>query len=224
MTAGRTAPGGGPAADRVLVLWCPDWPVAETQDAPGAREFEQVVAAVEEFCPRVEVLRPGACAIGTRGPARYFGGEQILARKIVEAVTGRGIACQAGIAEGLFAARLAARAGAPGAVIAVPPGQTREFLAAHPVGVLGIEELTGLLPRLGIGTLGEFAALPATEAVNRFGAAGALGHRLARGLDPRPLVARAVPAEKSVAMEFDPPAQLAEPVVFAAKEIGRAHV
>ena len=40
------------------------------------------MAVVEEFCPRVEVLRPGVCAIGARGPARYFGGEEVLARKI----------------------------------------------------------------------------------------------------------------------------------------------
>ncbi len=207
---------------RVLVLWCPDWPQA-SKDA-DARAFEQVVAVVEEFCPRVEVLRPGACAIGARGPARYFGGEVALARKIVGAVTGRGIACQAGLAEGLFAAQLAARAGAPGAAIVVAPGQTREFLAAHPVGVLGSEELADLLPRLGIRTLGEFAALPAGEAVNRFGAPGALAHRLARGLDPRPLVARPVPADLSVRTEFDPPTELAEPVVFAAKPLaGRMH-
>jgi len=202
---------------RVLVLWCPDWPLIG-QDA-DARAFEQVVAVVEGFCPQVEVLRPGACAIGARGPARYFGGEAALARKIVEAVTGRGITCQAGLAAGLFAAQLAARAGAPGAAIVVAPGQTREFLAAHPVGVLGSEELADLLPRLGIRTLGEFAALPAGEALNRFGAAGGLAHRMARGLDPRPLVARPVPADLSVRTEFDPPEQLAEPVVFAAKAL-----
>jgi len=199
------------------VLWCPSWP--QTGEDADARAFEQVVAVVEEFCPRVEVLRPGACAIGARGPARYFGGEVALARKIVEAVTGLGITCQAGFADGLFAAQLAARAGAPGAAIVVAPGQTREFLAAHPVGVLGSEELADLLPRLGIRTLGEFAALPAGEALNRFGAPGALAHRLARGLDPRPLVARPVPADLSVRTEFDPPAELAEPVVFAAKAL-----
>jgi protein ImuB len=199
--------------DRILVVWCPGWPAGEV------RAFERVVAAVEEFCPRVEVLRPGACAIGARGPARYFGGEVALARKIVVAVTGHGIACQAGIAEGLFAAQLAAWAGAPGAVTVVAPGQTREFLAAHPVSVLGSEELAALLPRLGVRTLGEFAALPASEVMSRFGAPGTLAHRLARGLDPRPLAARQVPADLSARAEFDPPAQLAEPVVFAAKAL-----
>ena len=81
----------------------------------GARAFEQVVAAVEELCPRVEVLRPGACAIGARGPARYFGGEEALARKIIDAVARCGFACQVGVADGMFAAQLAARAPAEAA-------------------------------------------------------------------------------------------------------------
>ena len=77
-------------------MWCP--------------AFEQVVGVVEEFCPRVEVVRPGVCAVGARGPARYFGGEEVLARKIIDAVTRRGFACQVGVADGLFAAQLAAQA------------------------------------------------------------------------------------------------------------------
>jgi protein ImuB len=204
-----------PAPVRVLVLWCPDWPL----DPDGARAFERVVSLVEELCPRVEVLHPGACAIGARGPARYFGGEEALAGKIIETVTGAGFACQAGVADGLFAARLAARAAAPGTATAVPPGQAPEFLAPYPVSVLDSEELTELLPRLGIVTLGDFARLPASQAVNRFGAPGGTAHRLARGLDPRPLAARPPAADLSVSVVFDPPAELAEPVVFAAKAL-----
>lgn len=214
---------------RVLVLRCPEWPVPPDPDA--GRGFERVVSLVEELCPRVEVLWPGACAIGARGPARYFGGEEALAGKIIEAVTGGGFACQAGIADGLFAAQLAARTAAPGTVTMVPPGQAREFLAPHPVGVLDSGEMaellprldsegvTELLPRLGIPTLGDFARLPASQAVNRFGVAGGIAHRLARGLDPRPLAARPPAADLSVSAEFDPPAPLAEPVVFAAKAL-----
>ena len=218
MAAHLTAAGVPPA--RVLVLWCPEWPVPPDPDA--ARTFEQVVSLVEDLCPKVEVLWPGACAIGARGPARYFGGEEALARKIIEAVTGGGFACQAGIADGLFAAQLAARAATP--VTVVPPGQAREFLAPYPVSVLDGADLDGegmteLLPRLGIVTLGDLARLPASQAVNRFGVAGGIAHRLARGLDPRPLAARPPTADLSVSTEFDPPAPLAEPVVFAAKAL-----
>jgi protein ImuB len=209
----------GIAPQRVLVVCCPGWPTAAEDQAagPGARAFEQVVSAVEEFCPRVEVIRPGVCAIGARGPARYFGGEAALARKIIEAVTGRGIGCQAGLADGLFAARLAAQAGRSTVVVA--PGGTAAFLAPYPVIVLESPELDDLLPRLGITTLGEFAALPAAEAANRFGTQGARAHRLARGLDPRPLAPRRPSADLSVQLEFDPPAEQSEPVVFAAKTL-----
>ena len=260
---------GGRAHDvppRVLVVWCPDWPVVvaatdsvapaavvgaglvvacsaaaraagvrrrqRLRDAqrhcPGltvhardiaaeARAFEAVVAAVAEFCPRVEVVRPGLCAFGVRGPARYFGGEETLAGKITKVLAGRGVTGRAGVADGMFAAQLAARTGAGGVV--VPPGGTRRFLAPHPVGLLGDRGLTGLLPRLGVHTLGDFAALPAGDVVARFGAAGAAAHRLARGLDPRPLAPRSPSPDLSEAIEFDPPAAVAEPVVFAGKAL-----
>jgi protein ImuB len=180
-----------------------------------ARVFERVLAVVQEFCPRVEVTRPGLCALRARGPARYFGGEEALAGQLTAAVAAAGFRCQIGIADGLFAAERAARAGDAGTV--VPPGGTPGFLAAQPVTALGAEELADLLTRLGIRTLGEFAALPAGRAASRFGTAGAIAHRLARGLEPRPLATRTPSAALSVAAEFDPPVPLAEPVIFAAK-------
>src|SRR5215470_13163188 len=252
--AGHRMTAGGDLPERVLVVRCPGWPDAGWEPgqagdgaAPGgeavrdtgpeAPEFVQVVSVVEGFCPRVEVLHPGACAIGVRGPARYFGGEGALAAKIIDAVAGGGVACRVGIADGLFAARLAAEHSPPawdarpvptaspahpGAATLVPPGRARAFLAPLPVGVLdgpGAADLAGLLPRLGIGTLGEFASLPTADVANRFGVAGVIAHRLARGLDPRPLAPRPPAADLSVSAEFDPPARQAEPVVFAAKAL-----
>jgi protein ImuB len=227
----------------VLVVRCPAWLAAGQGDpasqvaVPDALAFEQAVSAVREFCPQVEVLRPGICAIGVRGPARFFGGEAELARKISEAVTRLGFDCRVGIADGLYAALLAAKmapagdglgrdgpaedapAGSARPVVLVPPGASPAFLAPHPVAVLGQPELADLLSRLGIRTLGEFAALSVAEAETRFGAQGLLAHRLARGLDPRPLAARPPSADLSVQIEFDPPARQSEPVVFAAKSL-----
>ncbi len=218
------------AARRVLVLRCPDWPDPDGSDgsndsdgsdgsdgSAAARAFEPVVAIVGEFCPQVEILRPGVCAVAARGPARYFGGEAELARKVAEAVCLGGFTCQAGIADGLFAAGLAARSGPTG--LLVSPGETPEFLAGFPVGVLDLPELCELLPRLGIETLGQLAALPPAEAASRFGPAGGLASRLARGLDPRPLIPRPPAADLSVQQEFDPPADQSEPVIFAAKAL-----
>ncbi len=203
---------------RVLVLRCPDLLAdAGPGEEDSARAFEPVVALVEEFCPHVEVLRPGVCALPARGPARYFGGEAELADRLAAVVSQAGYGCQVGVADGLFAAGLAARAG-PG-VLVVPPGKTPDFLARFPVGVLGLPELCELLPRLGIETLGQLARLPPAEAVSRFGPPGRLAGRLARGLDPRPLIPRPPAVDLSAAMEFDPPAGQSEPVIFAAKAL-----
>jgi len=229
---------------RVLVVRCPAWRppalLARQKDSerpgeqpgqerppgpaePAARTFERVVSAVQEFCPRIEVLRPGLCAFGARGPARYFGGEAELGRKVAAAVAGLGYECGLGIADGMFAALLSSRDSArTGEPVVVPAGGTPAFLAPRAVTVLGEPDLADLLIRLGIRTLGEFAAVPAAEAGNRFGVAGQASHRIARGLDPRPLAARPPAADLSVQAEFDPPAPESERVVFAAKALAAA--
>ena len=177
-----------------------------------------------EFCPRIEVLRPGICAFGARGPARYFGGETALASKVTETVERLGFECAVGIADGMFAALLASRdALTAGSVVVVPP-PVQTFLAPRSVTVLGEPELAELLIRLGIRTLGEFAAIPASEAESRFGPEGLFAHRLASGGDPRPLAAGPQAVDMSVELEFDPPAESSEQVIFAAKSLaGQMH-
>ena len=78
------------------------------------------------------------CAFGARGPARYFGGETALAARITAALADLGVENRTGVADGLFAALLAARDGT-----AVPPGGTARFLAAQPVSVLADQDLAG---------------------------------------------------------------------------------
>jgi protein ImuB len=190
---------------------------ASTADHQAARTFERVIAAVTGFCPSVEAVEPGVCAFGARGPARYFGGEAVLAGQIIAAVTDLGTGARIGAADGLFAAVLAARGADP--ILLVPPGGTAGFLARQPVSALADQDLAGLLSRLGLRTLGDLAALPASDVASRFGAAGEAAHRLACGLGSRPLAVRPPAEDLSVAQEFDPPHPLAEPVVFAAKAL-----
>src|SRR4051812_18355497 len=184
-------------------------------DADGdARAFEPVVAALEAFCPRVEIMRPGACAVATRGPSRYFGGDQMLAQRVAEVVAD--VDGRVGIADGPFAAELAARSNR-----VIPVGESPAFLAPFSVDVLERPELSDLLHRLGIRTLGAFAALPPASVLARFGADGLCAHRLACGDDEHPLAARIPPPELDVIAELDPPAERVETAVFAAR--GLAH-
>ena len=215
-----------PAADapppRVMVVACPDLhrtDLSPDPDREKARRHERVIAAVTGFCPDVEAVEPGVCAFGTRAPARYSGGETALAAGITAALADLGVESRTGIADGLFAALLAARDG-----MIVPPGRTAKFLAGQPVSVLSDQDLsardlTALLKRLGLGTLGDFAALSVRDVASRFGGVGEHAHRLARGLDSRPLATRPPPADLSVSHRFNPPEPRAEPVVFAAKAL-----
>ncbi|MQA01257.1 MAG: DNA polymerase Y family protein [Streptosporangiales bacterium] len=197
---------------------CPQLQVLDDDLAAQVRLFEQVVAGVEQRCPRVEVIRPGLCAVPARGPARYYGGEQVLAELMHETVAAAGVECRVGVADGLFAAVLAARA-AESDIRIVQTAETAGFLAGHPVNVLDRPELSGLLVRLGIRTLADFAALPGEDVFARFGADAAVAHQLARGREPRRLAPRTPARDLAVQLTFDPPVEQFEQVVFTAKSL-----
>jgi hypothetical protein len=160
--------------DRLLVVHCPDL-LEEDEDGAALRSFVEVIEAVEAYCPWVTPVGAGICSLPARGPARYFGGEGSLVRSVAgatSAITAAGV----GVADGLFAAVLAAQHR-----VVVPPGGTPGFLAPFPVGILGRPDLAELLHRLGLRTLGEFAALPEPHVIGRFGADGVACHRVAGG-------------------------------------------
>ncbi len=160
--------------NRLVVVRCPDL-LDEDEGGEALRSFDRVIGAVEAYCPWVTAVRPGICSLPARGPARYFGGEDRLARLVAETASAVA-AAEVGVADGLFAAVLAAQGG-----VIVPAGGTADFLAPFPVGVLGQPELAELLSRLGVRTLGEFAALPEAHVLGRFGSDGMAGHCVARG-------------------------------------------
>jgi protein ImuB len=196
---------------------CPELELLAHDPARDARAFEPVLVAVEQLTPWVEVLQPGECAFPARGAARYHGGEPALAVTVTAAVhaalEGRG-GCQVGIADGTFAAALAARHQA-----IVPPGGSRAFLAPLPVATLDRPDLADLLVRLGLRTLGDLAALPSADLATRFGAEGARAARLAGGLDEHPRGARRPPPDLRVEAELDPPADRVDVAAFTAKTL-----
>lgn len=196
---------------------CPGVIVRDADVAAEARTFEVLARAMEELTPRVELERPGRLSFPTRGPSRYFGGDDSLVAQVRAAAVSAGlddVPARVGIAGSRFAARLAARHDT-----VVPPGGTREFLASWPVRVLGDPDLADLLIRLGLRTLDAFAALPAASVLARFGPTGARAHRLALGLDLHPPVLGPPPPELVEAHEFEPPAERVDVATFVAKSM-----
>jgi protein ImuB len=194
---------------------CPRLAVLDHDPGRDARAYEPVVAAIEEMAPGVEVVRPGAAALAARGPARYFGSEERAGELIVEHLAQAcGVEAQVGVADGVFGAGLAARAGR-----LVPAGRTADFLAELDIATVDRPALVDLLRRLGIGTLGQFAALPAADVLARFGLDAALAHRMAAGQDERPLAVRQPPPDLAVTKTFDEPLERVDTAAFAGREL-----
>ncbi|MCU1576732.1 MAG: polymerase family protein [Leifsonia sp.] len=192
-----------------------------------ARAFEPVLAAIEEIMPGVQLVRPGTCAIRARGPSRYYGGEEQAAAALLRCLGDLGIAgARVGIADGPFAAEQAARStrGGSGAVRIVPAGDSPRFLAPLPIGLLGQSALAALLRRLGINTLGDFAALGATDVRERFGEAGARAHVLAGGRDGAMVVPRIPPKQLDSSASFEPPLDRIDQVTFAFRAAADAFI
>ncbi len=204
---------------------CPELHVVTVDADRDARFFEPVVAAVDALAPGVEILRPGLLVLAAQGPAGYFGGEEAAAERLVDEVSGVGVECQVGIADAMSTAVVAARTGR-----VVPPGGGAEFLAPLPVAELAREpslaaparvELVDLLRRLGLHTVGDFAALTATDVASRFGADAVLAHRSARGLAERPPAARRAPVELEVELDCDPPVERVDAAAFAGRALAQ---
>src|ERR1700742_2174543 len=200
---------------------CPELHVVTADPARDARHFEDVTAAVDDLVPRAEVLRPGLLVLSVRGAARYFGSEEAAAERLVDTVSAAGAECQAGIADQLSTAVFAARAGR-----IVKPGGDAAFLADLSIRELATEpslsgegraELADLLRRLGIRTIGQFAALSRSDVSSRFGADAVVAHRFARGEPERGPSGREPAPELDAELQCDPPIDRGDAAAFAGR-------
>lgn len=217
---------------------CPELELIPADPARDARCFDPVMAALGAFTPQVEIVEPGCAALATRGPSRYFGGDEALADRILRAVeevlTPSGGSTvrsgsddpgpspvRVGVADGPFIAHLAALGAAPGHAHIVAPGDTASFVAPIPVTALTrlVDDPDVLVTwrRLGLRTLGQVAALPTAAVAGRFGTAGLRLHRLARGDDPTASAPTPIPTDVDATVDFDPPEHRADAVAFTAR-------
>nr|WP_156297199.1 DNA polymerase Y family protein [Mycobacterium paragordonae] len=202
---------------------CPELHIVAADVDRDARFFEGVIAAVEDLVPRPEVLRPGLLVLPVRGAARFFGSELQAAERLIDAVAAAGAECQVGIADGLSTAVFAARAGR-----VVESGGDARFLSALSIRQLatepslsgpGRDELADLLWRMGIRTIGQFAALSRTDVASRFGADAVTAHRFARGESERGPSGREPPPELGAVLDCDPPIDRVDAAAFAGRSL-----
>lgn len=205
---------------------CPGLVVlAEDADRDG-RIFESVAAGLDDVASTVEVLRPGLVIVDAGAAGRFHGSEGVAVEMLVDAAARRGVDAAVGVADEIATALIAARVG-EGRV--VPPGGSREFLAAQPVGLLAAETslqcgaaLVDSFRQLGVRTLGELADLPATAVSTRFGVAGQRCHRIARAAADRRVAPELPAADLSVAVTPEDPIDRVDAAAFAARQLAGA--
>jgi protein ImuB len=220
--------------------------IARSRDAECERTAQEALLEVaESFSPRVEDAGEGMVFIDIAGLERHFanhreqpadGGrlaeshrsaetcsngrmapahEHNLAQAAMRSVERIGMPTRVGIAASKLAARVAAEL--PHSPTIVLAGKESEFLAPLPLSRLSPQlEAAEMLTRWGIRSIGDLAGLPEGEIAARLGELGRDLHWSARGLDPRPLVPRALPLEFREAMDLEWPLVTIEPFVFVA--------
>lgn len=213
---------------------CPALMVNQRDEAAEARAFEPVLAVLGDVAARIEIDRSGQCSFATRGPSRYFGGDEAMTAhvaRVVAAALGARTTVQVGTADTRFAALLAARRAGPDASLVVPQGTSPAFLAPLAIESLAADasadedraielvELIEVLKRLGLRRLGDLAALTPEGVIGRFGIEGARAHAQAAGREFRLADRKRPPPDLEVAMEIDPPIERVDQAAFIAKTL-----
>jgi len=172
---------------------CPTLQLVPPDPVGVADAWEAVLARLEGIGAAVASGGPGEATFAARGLRRLHGGHL----DGVLAATRQALRRPARLGAGptRFCALAAASRARPRRPVVVEAHEARAFLALQPVELLRHREALAALPealeRLGVATLGDLAKLPRAAVADRFGAAGAEAHRLARGEDDpvRPRVA-----------------------------------
>src|SRR5204862_1505521 len=165
--------------------------------------------------PRIEDAGNGVVFIDIDGMERHYASEDELAKAAVHAADAMTLPARVGIAASKLAARVAAEL--PKSPTIVAAGDEAKFLAPLPLARLSPEmEAAAMLQRFGLESIGDLARLPESEIASRLGEIGRELHFAARGVDPRPLIPRAMPSEFREGMELEWPLVALEPFIFIA--------
>ncbi|MET0245744.1 MAG: DNA polymerase Y family protein [Sphingomonas sp.] len=144
------------------------------------------IALARHFSPIVAIADDETLAIEISGTDHLFGGEAMMAKRIIRLLARLGYVAQIAVADTLGAAHALSRQARP--ITICPAGRHAEAIAALPVRALRIDARDNeLLKRLGIDRIGELAEIPRAPLVKRFGKQIAIRIHQALGALPEPL-------------------------------------
>ncbi len=151
----------------------------------------RIVRELGRFSPRVEGAFPGCYFIDLTGTQRLLGAPADVACRLEDRLADEmSLQGRAGLGGNKLISRVAAHSIVPGDLCRVFPGSETSFLAPMPVTVLpGIgPKVSSRLEDFNIRLVGGLASIPPEDLSLVFGRAGDRLSRLARGIDPAPVI------------------------------------
>ncbi len=181
------------SAQPISEAWrrCPDAVFLRPRGELYREASRAIFSVLERYTDQVEPLSIDEAFLDVTASRRLFGeGREIAVRIRREIREEQELTASIGVATSKFVAKIASDLEKPDALVVVPPGEERDFLAP-----LEIDRLWGAGPKavarfreMGVGTIGEAADLPLRRMIEAFGEArGRRFHELARGVDERPV-------------------------------------
>ena len=213
--------------DRVTQLVPAEAPVVARQPLPDTHTAglfaclvgthpAALLSLARDFSPRIERHGDTTVLLDVAGLGRLLGDAQGIASELLRTAVERGIKGSIAIAPTQTAARLIALANKE---VTIVTGNVAAAVAPLPLAALQAvggeaSRVFDILRRWGIRTIGEYAALPPADVASRFGQRGVEIQRLARGIDPRPLIPDAGIPRFLESMELEWPIEELEPLSF----------
>jgi nucleotidyltransferase/DNA polymerase involved in DNA repair len=184
---------------------CPDAIFLPVDEAGYNRAFDEVLDTLDQFSPVVEADSPGRAFLDISGTEHLFGpAENLASQASNEIIHKTGLQSQIGIASNKFVASIAASLASTRSLI-LTSGQEQSFLQPLSIEFLPIApEAITWLNRLGLRTMGQVADLPINALDSQLGQDGLMAHRLANGIDERPIVPRPRPDMLDETLSFEP--------------------
>lgn len=185
------------------------------------RTFNAVLDTLGGFSPVVQAGGLGTAFLSLSG---FQASPQSLVDDLVAGLHCRTVfMASAGVADGKFAARVAASITSPGTSKIVPSGEERDFLAPLPVDLLPASEaMLWRLRLLGIETMGEITRMPLGAFQAQFGPEGKRCWDLAYGHDDDPLVPRVTEETIVRRLQMPAPAVALDAILIGAERLLRA--
>jgi DNA polymerase-4 len=171
---------------------CPEAIVVPPRHARYAEVSRRVFEVFRRYTPQVEGLSVDEAFLDVTGSRSLFGDGATIAGRIKADIRAEiGLTASAGVAPVKFVAKIASDLRKPDGLVVVGPDEVESFLAP-----LRVERMWGVGPKTaarvraaGLGTIGDLARADPAVLERLLGAWGSHVRDLARGLDPREVVA-----------------------------------